>query len=533
MDLPVFPIFALKVRHTYVIAAGGGGDPLYGKKNGIVVYDLTTYVGLCYCETDDIIDRIEVWDTVNLPVGFEKVCAMSDDGNCDSDLSSVKGTHDAHVNNDNKDIIDNKVSNDNINIDDTKVINDCNISMDTIVTSDTEVCNDNLNGIDLGLDKKKEAKDKNKDAKTKNNSNKTKTVNKNNTNRCKSMNNNESLIIDKNDDNNNNELKDITTNKNSKVNRNNINNTKNKTNGINNSLNNINDKSLDQIKKDISVSNNKNNDIHAKSFFIGACGLSNFYILELKNNKINLVKKINYRIDYLYFKQIMIFIHDKCIYGFKNHNDIEIYEKPKIQTFYQSSTLNEKHEEYFYTIKENKNKITFHREDDSIDVPEDWLSFFIIGDKIYKVLKKDEMYCFVFHNKLYKYKDEICDIHYIKKYDELVFFTRGENMKVIFIRREFEKEIEIPMITALNVDEDRVSAANGDGKVFVFNERRDYCIKNVYNLPITSCGLGREFVYFSSFNGLIDRKRIGNGKFIYYFIALIILIISFFIYLIK
>ncbi|KAM0673189.1 hypothetical protein GVAV_003353 [Gurleya vavrai] len=60
MDLPVFPIFTLKVTKDCVIAGGGGGDPLYGKRNGIVVYDLTTYKGICFCETDDIIDKIAI-----------------------------------------------------------------------------------------------------------------------------------------------------------------------------------------------------------------------------------------------------------------------------------------------------------------------------------------------------------------------------------------------------------------------------------------------------------------------------------------
>ncbi|EPR80064.1 hypothetical protein SLOPH_1791 [Spraguea lophii 42_110] len=69
---PVFPIFSIKVINGRVLIAGGGGDINYGKKNGMVILDLSTYKEYSYLETEDIITHIDVQDNDEFTVTEEQ-----------------------------------------------------------------------------------------------------------------------------------------------------------------------------------------------------------------------------------------------------------------------------------------------------------------------------------------------------------------------------------------------------------------------------------------------------------------------------
>ncbi|ELQ73791.1 hypothetical protein THOM_3293 [Trachipleistophora hominis] len=62
----IFPLYTLTLTHNVVIAAGGGGDPLFGKKNGIVIMDSTTAKELIFFKTEDIIRSVRVYMSTQL-----------------------------------------------------------------------------------------------------------------------------------------------------------------------------------------------------------------------------------------------------------------------------------------------------------------------------------------------------------------------------------------------------------------------------------------------------------------------------------
>ncbi|KAM0678476.1 hypothetical protein BDAP_000876 [Binucleata daphniae] len=412
MDLPVFPIFDIKVVDEFVIASGGGGDPLFGKKNGVVVYDLTTYKGICFCETDDVIEKIKICDqSSKFGADLDDKKKMKEGFSCDSDEITEKYDEDTKK-------------------------------------SDVEDGKNEVNKHDI-----------------------------------------------------------------LEGNRHNVNETDND-NVKNNKILGANDKTL--------VANENNVAVNGKTYFIIACGLKNFYYITLHKNEMKLIQKIEGRVDCCYYNEILLFTYKSHLYGICDRNKIQIYDKPKYKhSIYQSNTkFDQNHEEYLYSIKKDDYKISFHREDLSEDIPENWVSFFVVKNYVYKVLKQESNYVFVFQGIKYKFEHEVCEPYYNHKLEELVFYLRGEKSQVCFYRRNYKKCVFIDRITALNVDNNIVSVADSDGRVFIFDEQRNYVIKKVYDLPITGCAVKDNYVYFCSFNGLIDRKKIRTNKFYFVLFAL-------------
>lgn len=88
-------LFDLKTSSSFVVVAGGGGNPLYGKENGIVVInknDLNEANGLDFYKTKDFIKEIYLY-VENTPCDdFEE-----DDTSCDRDVDSTNSEIDIDV----------------------------------------------------------------------------------------------------------------------------------------------------------------------------------------------------------------------------------------------------------------------------------------------------------------------------------------------------------------------------------------------------------------------------------------------------
>jgi hypothetical protein len=165
------------------------------------------------------------------------------------------------------------------------------------------------------------------------------------------------------------------------------------------------------------------------------------------------------------------------------------------------------HEEYLYTLYKKNNKILVEREGGKTDIPEHWVNFFICEDKIHKVTKEDNLYTFVYKKQKYQYEKEIGEI--VCTPEMLIFYLRGRDSQLIFII-DSTTVFKIPKITCMSVEEDYTIVGTGDGFGYVFKGCMKICKRKLCDFAITGISFEKGYFYFSSYNGLVNRKPIVN-----------------------
>lgn len=86
MQLPTFPIFSMKHMNNKTVAGGGGGDPQYGKKNGILIFD-NEGDPIAYFATEDTIRDIQVM--VEYDPDDKRESEMSEDFSMDGEIKNL------------------------------------------------------------------------------------------------------------------------------------------------------------------------------------------------------------------------------------------------------------------------------------------------------------------------------------------------------------------------------------------------------------------------------------------------------------
>ncbi|WUR03003.1 WD40 repeat domain-containing protein [Vairimorpha necatrix] len=263
-----------------------------------------------------------------------------------------------------------------------------------------------------------------------------------------------------------------------------------------------------------------------------ARGTNFIYLCKFDKKSINLLFKIEKPADRLIFKRHLIFIENKKIYTiFDALKNTKISSKKNIKL--KNTLRDETQEEYVYALKKSANKILIEREEGLTDVPDTWENFFIVDNRIHKVCIEDSKSCFVFNGKKYFYDLEIGDISCLKD-ETLVFYLKGENSQLIFIK-ENEVSYKIPRITCMNVDqEDFVTIGTAQGKGFLFKNMQLFCTRKLCDLPLTGISYEKGYFYYSSFSGLVNRKKAFSlFKMMIFISFIIILLIGILIKLMK
>jgi len=143
-----------------------------------------------------------------------------------------------------------------------------------------------------------------------------------------------------------------------------------------------------------------------------------------------------------------------------------------------------------------------------------FLSFFVVNDKLYKVVKENKKYVYVFRGIKNELEDEIMEIGY--RNNSLFYYTR--NGTVCYYYRfnenksedeksedENERKVRVDKITCINEN----VVGTGDGNVFLMDENK---LVNVFDLPITGCDVFEGCVYFCSFDGIVGRKKLRKRR---------------------
>ncbi|EJW03830.1 hypothetical protein EDEG_01874 [Edhazardia aedis USNM 41457] len=309
----------------------------------------------------------------------------------------------------------------------------------------------------------------------------------------------------------------------------------------------------DDDKNTISAPEKKSENCKIKIYpkiYILACGLLNLYILELENTEIKLVKKLDIRVTSLTIvnKGFICLTDKQILYGFRSLNKIEALEKHNmlinirsadgkknqkdlISKETESSINNVEHKQIKFLPQKN----TFQLEK-PIKNMENWHTFVIIKNEIVPVLLNKGKYIIKVQNKKYSYGIEVCHPVYSHHLDSVIFFLKSRDSKVVLLK---DQEVSLPIdkITSISVCR-YITVATGDGFVYLlkYDDKKKRMIvssKNkCYNLSLTSVALLNDFLYFTSFNGLIDRKKICLGRMFKLFVllSLIVAVLSYFMY---
>jgi len=250
----------------------------------------------------------------------------------------------------------------------------------------------------------------------------------------------------------------------------------------------------------------------------------------LENSKFILIKKIEKKITSQIFVKDLYVINDRTLFGFhdvmKTPGSLDDLMKPGRRRKKVSGSLlsDESHEEYSYRLFKKGGRIIFKREEGRSDILNNWEKFFIVTGMVHKVIIEDGKFTFVYNSKKYSYDKEIGGIMY--KDGMLVYYLRGEN-SILYFQSEYEKIYNIPKITAMNWDNEYITIGTGDGYAYLFNGFVLEGRKNICDVPITGIGFMNGYIYFSSLNGLVDRRNISSKySILYLFITLIVLILA-------
>lgn len=269
---------------------------------------------------------------------------------------------------------------------------------------------------------------------------------------------------------------------------------------------------LEEDELDWKEHENSKSEIINKDYatFLSCRGTNFLHIIKFVDNKFTLIKRIEKDVSCQIFNKHLIFISDKKIYTaydiIKNPGRLENIRKSNNKSPGQTVLNDTSQEEYIYTLKKSNNKILISREEGRTDIPDTWENFFICKKKIYKITKEKKGYCFVFDGKKYVYEKEIGDILCTKE-DRLVFYLKGNDSSLKIISKS-EVTHNINKITCLNIDDDQfISVGTGDGYGNLFKGETLYCRKKLCDFPITGISYKNGYFYYSSFNGLVNRKK--------------------------
>jgi hypothetical protein len=263
--------------------------------------------------------------------------------------------------------------------------------------------------------------------------------------------------------------------------------------------------------------------------YLGCRGEKYYYLLQMENLTITLMKKIERTVSYQLFAKDLYLICDKTLYGFYNVtetpdalNDLLTSMSKKRRKNSTSLLSDESYEEYSYRLFRKDRRIVYKREDGRSDILNNWEKFFVTGKRIHKVVNEDGKYTFVYNSKKFSYEKEIGDIVYRR--GALVYYLKGRD-SVVYFQNESEKVYSIPMITTMGWGEEYISIGTSDGYIYLFKGSVLKRRSRMCDVPISGvvCMGGR--TYFASIDGLIDTRPIPGGRSIFYLLAAIIVLI--------
>lgn len=245
-------------------------------------------------------------------------------------------------------------------------------------------------------------------------------------------------------------------------------------------------------------------------FFAGR-GTNFIYVCKFDGTSLTPINKIEKSANVLLFKRHLLFISNKKLFAIYDaiHKIREVKKTKKYNKQSSANTLveDEIQEEYIYALKKVGNKILVEREEGKTDIPNTWDDFFIVGNRIHKVAIENQEYSFVFNGKKYSYQQEIGDIACLGD-ETLVFYLKGVDSQLIFLGKT-QAFFKIPKITCMTIDSDEfVSIGTADGKGYLFKNFKLFCEKKLCDLSITGISYEKGYFYYSSFNGLVNRKKV-------------------------
>ncbi|KAF7683964.1 hypothetical protein TCON_0833 [Astathelohania contejeani] len=278
-----------------------------------------------------------------------------------------------------------------------------------------------------------------------------------------------------------------------------------------------------QPKKRKYQNQEKNKDKPNSQLYVSAISNDYLYLLRINNDKFTLLQKIKKKVSFQMFTSKFFFISNQQLYGFDRiHKTPELLDTITELDPKDDQQTDTHQEEYFYTLYKNEGLIIPQREEGTRDIFNNWESFFIISNRIHKVVFEYGLYTFVFNNKKYQYSEVPRSIRFNPFNQTIVFFLKGYEQSLHIITWLGEEYIhKIPMITCLNTEGEVTVVGTGEGKVYIYKEPCYGSAMTVADVPITGVALYKGYVYFTSFNGLIDRKKVNYRLYVFSFILLV------------
>ncbi|KAK1347424.1 hypothetical protein CWI37_0391p0030 [Hamiltosporidium tvaerminnensis] len=271
--------------------------------------------------------------------------------------------------------------------------------------------------------------------------------------------------------------------------------------------------------------------------YIATYGTDYFYLLSFSTNKFEILSKLKIKITHVFFNCYMFIQTDTQVYGFSNPTSDPTALKRlkyliKKPTNHPNSPKKNTSDEFIYSTFKNNKYIKFRKENNDSIIKQDFSTYFITYNKIHKILLINHKYTFIFQNVKREYSDEIKEIFYNRRNKLLVFYLKGINSTLHFIDKSNQEYIfKISKITCINVNKKHVSVGTGDGYIHVFRDNVFIIKRRVTDVPITGVDYNEGFVYFCTFYGAIDRKKI--DKFEWWTLVLLFAIIAIILGLVR
>lgn len=266
----------------------------------------------------------------------------------------------------------------------------------------------------------------------------------------------------------------------------------------------------------------------SNSIFILAIGDYNFYILKLSTT-LSLHCKIEKRIKFAFLNKHLFLLKTDKIKGF-----YDIVNNPssiRFKTEKIGMNTTEPTEEYVYKLYKRKREVIALNENCTRDIPRDWESFFVVGNKIHKILKQQDVNIFVFRNQKYKIAGKISRVTVHK--EGIIFYSNtAKEGNLYFIGNE-EKVYKLPRITAISIWNDYTAVATVEGNLVIYLDGFYFQKSRVSNLPITGITIDKSRIYYSQLDGEVKCIRnISNLERILKYTSIIVILIAIFAYLI-